>query len=533
MLHTRRDVLAGSLFSMASFAAGCTSISMTGNFDLLVKGGLVVDGTGQSARYGDIGILGDRIVALAPDLPTSRAKAVIDASGMVVAPGFIEPHAHISDIAAMPLPENFLRQGITTLVNSLHSLDQPYPLGRYIERLSTAQNTAWTAGHTWLRKHVLGLENRDPTVSELQTMKHLVGEAMDAGAIGLGTGLEYIPANYAKQPEIVALARAARRPNALYVTHMRDEGRALPEALEEAIDVARQADLPLHISHLKCTGIANAGIAHGILQRIDEAGRQGIQISFDVYPYDAYSTYSTVLFPSWILAGGTEAFASRVSDPAIRARLKAEMPGIFRAQTLGALEDVMFRSIGADMSWAGRTLADWLRMKGRPLSLDGAFDALIDLQKQGGFIGIFRAMAERDIDAFLTHPRASISSDGDLVEFGKGFPHPRSYGAFPRVLGRYVRERGLLSLEQAIAKMTSRPADDLRIRDRGRIKGGAFADLVVFDRNRIVDHATFNRPHRHSEGVVHLIVNGTPVIKDGSLTGASPGHVLRRNDRPL
>jgi N-acyl-D-aspartate/D-glutamate deacylase len=205
------------------------------------------------------------------------------------------------------------------------------------------------------------------------------------------------------------------------------------------------------------------------------------------------------------------------------------MPGIFRSQTLGSLDDVMFRSIGEDMSYAGRTLADWLRMKGRPLTLEAGFDALIELEADGGFIGIFRAMSDADIDAFLMHPKASVSSDGDLVEFGKGFPHPRSYGAYPRVLGRYVRERGLLSLEQAVAKMTSRPADDLRIRDRGRIRTGAFADIVVFDQERITDQATFDRPHQFSEGIVHLLVNGAAVMNGGSLTGRLPGRVLRRD----
>jgi N-acyl-D-amino-acid deacylase len=530
MPQSRREFIARSFLATTSLLGGCASIGTGTKFDTVIKGGLIVDGTGLPALRADVGILGDRIVALEPSLPTSEARTIIDASSLVVAPGFIEPHAHISDIAAFPAPENFLRQGITTLVNSLHSLDQPYPLGEYVGALETAQNTVWTAGHTWLRKYVIGLDNRDPSFAELRRMEGLVAEAMDAGAIGLGTGLEYIPANYAKQSEVIALARAAQRPNALYVTHMRDEGRALPEALEEAIDVGREAGLPVHISHLKSTGVANAGMAQRVLARIDEANRQGVKVSFDVYPYDAYSTYSTVLFPSWVLAGGTQAFRDRVGDPTTQARLKTEMPEIFRSQTLGSLEDVVFRSIGEDMSFAGRTLADWLRMEGRPPTLEAGFDALIELETEGGFIGIFRAMAETDIDAFLTHSRASVSSDGDLVEFGKGFPHPRSYGSYPRVLGRYVRERGLLTLEQAVAKMTSRPADDLRIRDRGRIRTGAFADIVVFDQERITDHATFDRPHQFSKGIVHLLVNGAAVMSEGSLTGRLPGRVLRRAD---
>jgi N-acyl-D-amino-acid deacylase len=528
MMQTRRGFVAGTLLSTASLLGGCAPIPRAADLDILIKGGRVVDGSGAPAQTADVGIVADRIVSIARNLSSSRATTVIDARGLVVAPGFIDPHVHISNIASLPVPQNFLRQGITTLVNSLHSLQQPYPLGAYISSLSTAQNTVWTAGHTWLREHVLGLENRDPTDAELRKMQQIVAEAMDDGAIGLGTGLEYIPANYAKQAEIVALARAAHRPNTVYVTHMRDEGRALPEALEEAIDIARQVNIPVHISHLKSTGFSNAGNAQRILERIDEANEQGIEVSFDVYPYDVYSTYSSVLFPSWVLAGGTEAFSKRVADPSTLARLKAEMPEIYRSQTLGSLDNVMFRSIGDDYSLAGRTLADWMRIKDRPQTLDAGFDALIELQRQGGFIGVFRAMADSDIDAFITHPKASISSDGDLVEFGKGFPHPRSYGAYPRVLGRYVRDRGLLTLEEAVAKMTSRPADFLRIQNRGRLKVGAFADIVIFDKDRVIDHATFVQPHQYSEGVVHLLVNGTSVIYEEALTDALPGLVLRR-----
>lgn len=508
--------------------AAAPAIAERPRYDLLIDDGLIVDGTGAAPRRGDVAIRGDRIVRIAPRIDPARAARVIDARSLIVAPGFIEPHAHITAIADHPLAENFLRQGVTTIVNSLHSLDQPYPLGPFLDGLRVAPNTVWTTGHSWLRKRVIGLENRAPSAAELAEMQRLASDAMDDGAIGLATGLEYIPANFAKADEIEAIARATRRPHALYMTHLRDEGSALIPAVEEALAVGRAAKLPVHINHLKSTGVSNAGAAERVLGIIDDANTRGARVSFDVYPYDAYSTYSTVLFPSWALAGGTEGFRARIADPVVRARLLAELPAIFAAQTLGTLDSVQFRDIAGDTSFAGRTLGDWLRANNRPATIEAGMAALIELQAAGGFTGIFRAMADRDIDAFLRHSSSFISSDGDLVTPGEGYPHPRSYGAFPRVLARYVRERPVLSLEEAVRKMTSGVADVHGLAGRGRLVVGAYADIVVFDANRIADRATFTDPHHYSEGVVHVLVNGVPVLADGRVTGARPGRPLRR-----
>lgn len=505
-------------------------VAKADRYDLVIRGATIIDGSGAPGFRGDVAISGDRIVEVAQELPTGTARRVLDASGLTLAPGFIEPHAHITDIAAYPVPENFLRQGITTIVNSLHSLDQPYPLGPFLDALSAAPNTLWTAGHSWQRKRVIGLDKRPPTPDELARMAQLTREAMDDGAIGYATGLEYIPANFAAPEEVIALARASHRPNAIYFSHLRDEGSALLAAADEALDVGRKIGLPVHINHLKSTGIANQGAGSAVLAAIDAANDKGLRVSFDVYPYEAYSTYSTVLFPSWVLAGSPTDYARRIDDPATRARLKREMADIFQAQTLGTPDSVQFREIAGDTRFAGKTLRDWLRANNRPETADGVVDALIDLQRGGGFTGIFVAMADADITAFIRHPRASISSDGDLIVFGQGYPHPRSYGAFPRILGHYVRERKVLTLEAAVMKMTSRPAQDLHIAERGTIKSGYFADIVIFDKDRIADRATFSDPHRYSEGVVHLFVNGIPVIESGVLTGTKPGRALRRSE---
>lgn len=516
------------LFPLALATGGTSRVNAAPRYDIVVKGGRIVDGSGSPGYRGDIAIDGTRIVRIAANIPAATASRIIDARGLVVAPGFIDPHAHITAIDGTPVPENFLRQGITTIVNSLHSLDQPYPLGTFLDRLHVAPNTVWTAGHSWVRKKMVGFDDRAPTPTELKAMEGYVSAAMDDGAIGLSTGLEYIPATYAKSDEVIALTRAARRPHAVYLTHMRDEGVAMLASLDESIAVGRAAGVPVHINHIKSTGSANSGHSKEALARIDAANRAGAHVSFDVYPYTAYSTVSTVLFPGWALAGSAANYAARINDPATRARLKREMLKIYPEQTAGQLDSIQFREIVGVPGFAGKTLADYLRAKGLPETLDTGIDAVIDLQRGGGFEAVFQAMDDRDIDAFMLHPLASISTDGDLVKPGQGFPHPRSYGAFPRVLGRYVRERHLMKLESAVMKMTHRVALDLQLEKRGLLKPGYFADLVIFDADRIVDRATYADPHRYSEGVVDLLVNGVPVIRSGALTGTLPGIPIRR-----
>lgn len=496
--------------------------------DLILRGGTVVDGTGAAARRADVAIRNGVIVAVGQHLRQRAGTRIIDVTGLVVAPGFIDPHAHISDIAQQPDAENFLRQGITTIFNSLHSLDQPYPLAAFLDSLHVAPNTLWTAGHTWMRDRVMGQNDRAPTAVELDSMSALVTRAMDDGAFGLGTGLEYIPARYAQRAELVALARAAKRPGSLYVTHLRDEGATLELAVAEAIDIGRTTAQPVHISHIKSTGVGNWGKSTTILRTIDSVNARGPRVSFDVYPYAAYSSYSDVVFPGWVLADGQDSVRARLTSPEIVRRVHAEMRPIVTAQTSGTAAGILFRTIPSAPEFTGRTLADMLAVRGVPESLDAIIDALIALQRDGGFTATFEAMSERDIDAFLRHPAAMVSSDGDLVTPGTGFPHPRSYGAFPRVLARYVGERGVLSFESAIAKMSGIPARSLGLRDRGLLRVGMAADIVVLDRARFRDVATFTDPHHYAEGVVDLFVNGQAVILDGAMTGARPGRALRR-----
>jgi len=306
-------------------------------YDILIQGGTVVDGTGAPGFRADVAIVGDRIAAVSrAGIDASEARTVIDATGRVVSPGFIDNHAHIqTTIHEYPLAENFLRQGITTIMASLHSGDQPYPVDEYARSLVVAPNVGFFAGHSWARKEVMGLENRPPTPDELERMKALVARSMEQGALGLSTGLLYVPANFAETEEVIELAKVAAAYGGIYVTHMRNEASGLLESVAEVIRIAEEARIPAQINHHKATGAGQWGWSERTLAMIDSANAAGLRITHDLYPYTASSTGSSILFPQWALAGGPEAFARRVADPATRARIEEEMRRIFEVDRVG------------------------------------------------------------------------------------------------------------------------------------------------------------------------------------------------------
>ena len=503
-------------------------------YDLLLINGTVVDGTGAARFKADVAIRGDRIVRVEPrGIAGDSAKRVIDATGLIVAPGFIDIHAHAGTaIATDPIAENFLRQGITTTVASLHSQDQPWPLAPYAEALRAAPNVAFFAGHTWIRKRVMGLANRPPTPDELAHMVALVDSSMQQGALGLATGLEYVPATYAATDELIAMARPAARYGGIYITHMRDEGPHIIASIQEVIRIAREAGLPAQINHLKLAGAAQFGWSVRTLALIDSARTAGVDLSHDAYPYTAFATYSDLLIPAWALAGGTDSLRMRLTERATRERVEREMVRLFPQMAGADLSSVQFMSVASHPAFAGMTLADLVRSRGQAPSVLAGARAVLELQLAGGFTAIYHSMDERDVARILRHPWSMIESDGDVVGLGVGFPHPRSFGAFPRVLARYVRERGVLTLESAIRKMTSLPAHRLGLSDRGELRVGAFADVVVFDPERIRDLATYTDPHHYSVGISHLLVNGVPVIERGSITGRLAGRAIVRDGHP-
>lgn len=499
-------------------------------FDILVRGGTVVDGSG-SPRFGaDVGIRDGRVARIASGgIAAEEAREVLDAEGLIVTPGFIDNHAHIQlSIRDYPLAENFLRQGITTMLATLHSGDQPWPFDQHLATLEVAPNVGFFAGHTWVRKQVLGLEDREPTAAELEEMKRLVEETMRQGALGLSTGLLYVPANYARTEEVVELAKIAARYGGIYVSHMRDEGRGLVESTDELIRIAREAGIPAQIQHHKAMGVAQWGQSARTLAMIDEARADGLDIKHDLYPYAAASTGSSVLFPPWALAGGREELAARLTDPVSRRRIEAGIADRMQQEWTGDdLSRIQFRVIRSIPDYNGKTLADLAADRGLPNTVEAGVELVIELQLAGGFSAIYHVMSEDDLERIMRHPQAMFETDGDSVGLGRGYPHPRSYGTFPRILSRYVREKGVLTLEEAVHKMTSMPAVQFGQDDRGLVQVGKFADITVFDADAVQDRATYTDPHHYSVGIVHVLVNGIPVIQNGSLTGAKPGAVLR------
>ncbi|MEM1188312.1 MAG: D-aminoacylase [Pseudomonadota bacterium] len=529
-------VLVLALGQLAAHSAGARPENPNPTrFDVILSGGTVVDGLGTPRFKADLGLRGERIVAISRNpLDPRDAEEVVDVSGLVVAPGFIDNHAHIqTTIHEHPLAENFTRQGITTIMASLHSGDQPWPLDEYARSLDVAPNVGFFAGHTWTRKQVLGLENRAPNEEELQRMREYVAETMQQGALGLATGLLYVPANYAETEEVIELAKVASSYGGIYVTHMRNEGTGLLDSVNETIRIAEEADIPTQINHHKAAGIGQWGWSEQSLALIDEAQERGIDIVHDLYPYTASSTSSVIMFPQWVLAGGPRDFGGRVTNPELLPRIRKEMHEIFMTdRTGGDLNRLQIRVLPSDESYNGKTLADMAADRGLPNSVETGIDLLIELQLKGGFSAIYHAMDEADVIRIMQHPLAMIETDGDPVSYGKGYPHPRSYGAFPRVLARYVRELGVLTLEEAVRKMTSMPADQYNQPQRGRLRMGAYADLVVFDADEIQDQATYTDPHRYPTGIDHVLVNGRFVIRSGVLTGNRPGTWIRGPARP-
>jgi N-acyl-D-amino-acid deacylase len=530
-------IAAAALLIVLPFTPGARQEQPAGapEFDLVIRNGTVVDGTGSAPFTADVGIRGDRIARVdRVGIVASRGRDTLDATGLIVAPGFIDHHAHIqTTIHEYPLAENFTRQGITTIMASLHSGDQPWPLDRYMGALKVAPNIGFFAGHSWARTKVIGLENRAPTASELEEMQRLVEETMKQGALGLSTGLVYVPANYAKTEEVIELAKVAARYGGIYVSHMRDEATGVLDSVAELIRIADEAGLPGQVQHHKVVGGPQKGWSQKTLALIDAARARGLDITLDMYPYTASSTGSGVLFPQWALAGGRDAFATRVADPATRRKIESEMREIFINERAGGdLRKVQFRTVPSDRRYDGRTLADLAKDRGLEPTIDNGIDLVIELQLKGGFGAIYHAIDEDDVRRIMRHPLTMFDTDGDNVGYGVGVPHPRSYGTFPRVLGKYVREEKVLTLEDAIKRMTSMSADQIGQRDRGRVEEGRFADLTIFDASRIADLATFENPHQYAAGIHHVIVNGVPIIRAGALTGEKPGRVLKGPARP-
>lgn len=511
-------------------AAATGVLGQTPAFDLILRNGRVVDGSGSPWFRADIAIAGDTIAAVAPRID-GTARRTIDVTGQIVAPGFIDIHTHARrGVFEIPTADNYVRQGVTTLIEGPDG-SSPVPLGPFLAELARLQksvNIGSFVGQGSVRSAVIGDVNRRATNDELARMQAIVEQAMRDGAFGLSTGLFYVPGTFTPTEEVIELAKVAGRFGGMYESHMRDETTRILESVRETIAIGEGALLPAHISHHKMIGAASWGRSVETLRLVDEARARGTDTTIDVYPYTASSTsVSAALLPAWALEGNRQAQLARLRDPETRARIKAEtITRIQNERGGGDPKNVQFAGCGFDQSLAGKTLADLTGQRGLAVTVENAAEATLWLVEQGGCQGIFHAIGEDDIVRIIRHPASMIGSDGEVPLFGRGSPHPRSYGTFARVLGRYVREQRVLTLEEAVRKMSAFPAARLGLTDRGVVRPGLKADLAVFDDATVRDTATFTSPHSYAQGFSYVIVNGQVVFEQGAMTTARPGRIV-------
>jgi N-acyl-D-amino-acid deacylase len=519
--------------------------------DVVIRNGTLLDGRGGPGVRADVAIAGGRIVAVG-QLQEMKAKETIDARERIVCPGFIDLHSHADQgILEFRAAENYVRQGVTTLVCG-NCGSSPVDVAEFFRKLrdgGTGPNISLLVGHGSVRREVVGTLNVPSNEEQLREMKRLVRQAMEAGAVGMSTGLTYSPSSYGTTAEISELAKELAPFGGFYATHMRDEGTKVFEAIDEALQIGRAAGVPVHISHHKISAASAFGLTRLTLQRLEDARATGLDVTLDQYPYGAGSGSLSFYVPQASLSGGLEAYRQRIVDPPQRAEIVAAVEDVFRRKLFetgqrpenaehvaAALTRVQVARVPTEPKLAGQNLQEILQARGSPVTIHSGAELLVDLVGRGA-IGINHTLDARpggDVDRVMQHPLTSIASDGSVFEFGKDSPHPRSYGCFPRVLGHYVRERKVLALEKAIHKMTQLPAQRLGWSDRGVIAAGNWADVVVFDPATVSDKATFLEPHQHSVGFDHVLVRGEFVLQAGRMTGKLPGQPLtlkqRKND---
>jgi len=515
-----------------AFALAAAACAQPPAYDLVLVGGAVIDGTGSDRFEADVAIIDGQIVEVSSEgLGTEGAARVIDVTGKVVAPGFIDIHSHLDPLLRLPEGESKARQGVTTVLGGPDG-SAPLPLGQYLDSasvLGVGVNVAMLVGHNSVRREVMGNDNRAPTSTELSEMQGLVQRGMDDGAWGLSTGLRYLPGAFSELDEVVALAEVAGGAGGVYTSHLREEGLELIGGVAEAIEIGRRADLPIVLTHHKVIGQPMWGSSELTLAMVDSANAAGRRIRIDQYPYTASYTGIQILVPPWAMGGGTEAFLERVDDPMIRDSIVDGIVfNLINDRGGNDLSRVQFALVEWMRELEGQTLGDWAEMRGLQPTMETGAELVIEAIRRGGASAIYHVMDQNDVDRIMQHPMTAIASDGRLVQPGEGHPHPRWYGTFPRVLGEYVRDRGVLTLEEAVRKMTSLPADHIGMTDRGILAAGMAADVVVFDPDRVADRATFQDPHQYPDGINYVVVNGVVAVDDGVFRDERAGVILRK-----
>ena len=507
-------------------------------FDILLLGGTVYSGENVEPLIADLAISGDRIAAVG-DLGGHDAQLTLEVSGLVVAPGFIDIHTHAvrddpnDGIFRWPDAENVIRQGVATVMSGPDG-GSPLPIGNTLAVLDAnpaAVNFGTFVGHGSIRAYVMGEDDRSPSDDELQEMRDQVALAMQQGAFGLSSGLIYPPGRFASTDEVIELAKVAGQYGGIYISHMRQEGLEVLDSVAETIRIGEEGGLPTQITHHKIVGAPMWGRSVDTLALVDAARARGVDVSIDQYPYTASSSTLSIMFPGWSLDGGREALIARLQDGEQRAQIKEGIVRNIEVDRGGNdPANVVLADCAHDSTLNGLNLSEILRQQGRDASHENAAELLMELLEGSNCRAVFHAMSEEDVRRIMQHPVTMTASDGAIEAPTERKPHPRYYGAFARVLGRYVREENLIPLHTAIHKMTRLPAERMGLTDRGRIEVDAVADIAVFDSQTVIDKATFEDPHQYAEGMHHVFLSGEAVLLNGEMTGARPGRVLRSGE---
>ena len=518
-------VIGGFLFAVLHVDAQAPAPA----YDLLITNARIVDGSGNPWFRGDVAVKDGRIARVGRIGPDASAARTIDAHGQIVAPGFIDVHTHVESIYNQPAAENFVRMGVTTLVTGncgTSTTNVAEFLGRNKEK-PLAVNLATLIAHGSVRRKVMGLGDRAPTPEELQQMESVVEQGMKDGAVGLSTGLIYVPGTYAKTDEIVALARVAARYGGLYATHMRNEGDKVADAIRESIQIGEQAGLPVEISHFKISNKKLWGQSPMTLGLVRDARARGLVVTVDQYAYTASSTSLESRLPAWLRAGGLDEAKKRLADKAMRERAINDTKDALKRSGFKDYSYAVVASYDLDKSFNGKSIAEITKLVKKKSDVTSQIEQMLEMYEAGGAGMIYHGMGEDDVRRIMQEPFTMIASDSGVRQLDESVPHPRGYGNNARVLGRYVRELKLITLEDAIRKMTSLPAQTFGFRDRGLIREGFAADIVIFDENTIIDQATFDQPHQFPLGISYVIVNGAPVLENNQMSAARPGVTLR------
>ena len=501
--------------------------------DLLIRHARIIDGTGNPWFYGDISIKAGRIREVSRHIDSAGAARIIDAQGLVAAPGFIDVHTHLEGglfggILGHPTADNFLFDGVTTAItgNCGSSQTDVAAFFHQLDSVKVSLNVATLIGHGSVREAVMGRDDRQPTPEETRRMESMVEQGMRDGAVGLSTGLIYVPGTFAHTEEVVGLARAAARYHGVYASHIRNEESQVTQAVEEAINVGRMASMGVEISHFKVGGKANWGRSRETLALVEQARKEGIDVTIDQYPYTASSTNLGARLPSWAIAGTQDSIVSRISNPAIRKKIISGMLAEIRRYQFPDFSFAVVASYGADSTFNGKSITQINRILGRRAGAPQEAETILDMMVKGGAQMVYHSMNEKDVTYIMSYPFNMAASDAGVPVQGKGMPHPRAYGTNARILGRYVRELHVMGLEEAVRRMSSLPAQKFQLTDRGLLRPGYAADLVIFDPELVTDRATFENPHQFSTGFSYVLVNGQVVIDQGIHTGVRSGTPL-------